>query len=136
VKLLGRQEAAAKFRYWPTKHLNFTAPMRRTFDHGYPDSAFKDRVHPPVNCPRYNPAMNYTRRLFLIRSVALAATVYAAPRFKKNPFSLGVMSGDPSPDGFVLWTRLAPDPLQAVAWMPRRWTWTGSSPKTRAYAAW
>ena len=55
--------------------------------------------------------MNLTRRLFLIRSVALAATVYAAPRFKKNPFSLGVMSGDPSPDGFVLWTRLAPDPL-------------------------
>ena len=55
--------------------------------------------------------MNLTRRLFLVRSVALAATVYAAPRFKKNPFSLGVMSGDPSPDGFVLWTRLAPDPL-------------------------
>src|SRR5258705_6169449 len=55
--------------------------------------------------------MNLTRRLFLIRSVALAATVYAAPRFKKYPFSLGVMSGDPSPDVFVLWTRLAPDPL-------------------------
>src|SRR5437667_4853820 len=55
--------------------------------------------------------MNLTRRLFLVRSVALAATVYAAPRFKKNPFSLGVMSGDPAPDGFVLWTRLAPDPL-------------------------
>ena len=28
-----------------------------------------------------------------------------------NPFTLGVASGDPSPDGFVLWTRLAPDPL-------------------------
>ncbi|MEO3750742.1 alkaline phosphatase D family protein [Streptomyces sp. B6B3] len=28
-----------------------------------------------------------------------------------DPFSLGVASGDPSPDGFVLWTRLAPDPL-------------------------
>ena len=55
--------------------------------------------------------MNLTRRLFLARSAALAATAYAAPRFKKNPFSLGVMSGDPSPDGFVLWTRLAPDPL-------------------------
>ena len=23
-----------------------------------------------------------------------------------NPFSLGVAAGDPSPDGFVLWTRL------------------------------
>src|ERR1700704_6212946 len=27
------------------------------------------------------------------------------------PFSLGVASGAPWPDGFVLWTRLAPDPL-------------------------
>ena len=33
------------------------------------------------------------------------------PRFKTNPFTLGVASGDPSPGGFVLWTRLAPDPL-------------------------
>src|ERR1041384_165227 len=57
------------------------------------------------------PRMHLTRRLFLVRSAALAATAYAAPRFKKDPFSLGVMSGDPSPDGFVLWTRLAPDPL-------------------------
>lgn len=30
----------------------------------------------------------------------------------RNPFTLGVASGDPSPDGVVLWTRLAPDPLQ------------------------
>ena len=29
------------------------------------------------------------------------------------PFTLGVASGDPAPDGFVLWTRLAPDPLAA-----------------------
>src|ERR1700720_2443567 len=28
-----------------------------------------------------------------------------------NPFSLGVASGSPRPDGFVLWTRLAPEPL-------------------------
>ncbi len=28
-----------------------------------------------------------------------------------TPFTLGVASGDPAPDGFVLWTRLAPDPL-------------------------
>ena len=27
------------------------------------------------------------------------------------PFTLGVASGDPWPDGFVIWTRLAPDPL-------------------------
>ena len=28
-----------------------------------------------------------------------------------SPFSLGVASGEPEPDGFVLWTRLATDPL-------------------------
>ncbi|WP_233199047.1 MULTISPECIES: alkaline phosphatase D family protein [Pirellulaceae] len=31
--------------------------------------------------------------------------------FDKDPFTLGVASGDPQPDGFVLWTRLAPEPL-------------------------
>jgi len=30
-----------------------------------------------------------------------------------DPFSLGVASGAPRPDGFVLWTRLAPDPLSS-----------------------
>jgi alkaline phosphatase D len=33
------------------------------------------------------------------------------PRFGAYPFSLGVNSGDPTPSGMVLWTRLAPDPL-------------------------
>ena len=32
------------------------------------------------------------------------------PRFSKNPFSLGVASGYPTPVGMVLWTRLAPVP--------------------------
>jgi alkaline phosphatase D len=35
-----------------------------------------------------------------------------------NPFSLGVAAGEPSPDGFVLWTRLAPDPLSRDPAMP------------------
>ncbi|WP_066364866.1 alkaline phosphatase D family protein [Herbidospora mongoliensis] len=29
----------------------------------------------------------------------------------KFPFTLGVASGEPAPDGVILWTRLAPDPL-------------------------
>lgn len=46
--------------------------------------------------------------------------------FADYPFQLGVASGDPSSDGFVLWTRLAPKPLEnggmepinvAVDWM-------------------
>jgi len=33
------------------------------------------------------------------------------PPHAGNPFTLGVASGDPLPDGVVLWTRLAPEPL-------------------------
>src|SRR5205809_2784288 len=62
--------------------------------------------------------MDISRRLFLVRAAALASTVYAAPSFKKYSFSRGVMSGDPSPDGFVLWTRLAPDPLNGGGMPP------------------
>jgi alkaline phosphatase D len=40
---------------------------------------------------------------------ALLAQVAAA----KDPFTLGVASGSPTPDGMVLWTRLAPEPLAA-----------------------
>lgn len=40
----------------------------------------------------------------------------------KDPFTLGVASGDPRSDGFVLWTRLAPKPLadDGHAGMPAR----------------
>jgi alkaline phosphatase D len=40
-----------------------------------------------------------------------ATRVLAQPAFSKYPFTLGVASGDPAPDGAVLWTRLAPEPL-------------------------
>ncbi|MDF3074509.1 MAG: alkaline phosphatase [Alphaproteobacteria bacterium] len=35
----------------------------------------------------------------------------AGPNFTANPFSLGIASGCPTQEGCVLWTRLAPDPL-------------------------
>jgi alkaline phosphatase D len=35
----------------------------------------------------------------------------ASPRRLTDPFTLGIASGDPTPDGVVLWTRLAPKPL-------------------------
>ena len=38
-------------------------------------------------------------------------SVDAAPEFSSYPFTLGVASGDPLSDSVVLWTRLAPDPL-------------------------
>ena len=54
----------------------------------------------------------------LSRLAALAAVVpngwrvTGRPRFADDPFQLGVASGDPTPDGGVLWTRLAPRPLE------------------------
>ena len=44
---------------------------------------------------------------------AATLRVQAQPRFAADPFSLGVASGYPRPDGFVLWTRLAPLPQAA-----------------------
>lgn len=41
------------------------------------------------------------------------ALAQAVQRFVGYPFTLGVASGYPRPDGFTLWTRLAPAPLQA-----------------------
>jgi alkaline phosphatase D len=35
----------------------------------------------------------------------------AQVRFASPPFQLGVASGDPAADGFVIWTRLAPEPF-------------------------
>ena len=63
-----------------------------------------------------NPQVYTSRREFLARAATLSAALFtprllAQPRFTQNPFSLGVASGYPQPDGIVLWTRLAPDPL-------------------------
>ena len=47
------------------------------------------------------------------------------PNLPDGLFSLGVASGDPVPDGVVLWTRLAPDPLNGGGMpavdVPVRW---------------
>jgi alkaline phosphatase D len=61
------------------------------------------------------------RRAFLndlARTAALCAVVPNdwrvtwRPRFAEDPFQLGVASGDPLPNGAVIWTRLAPRPLE------------------------
>jgi alkaline phosphatase D len=63
-----------------------------------------------------------SRRLFLGYAAALAAVPMAGARvegrvvrrraFAGDPFALGVASGDPTNRGVVLWTRLAPEPLE------------------------
>jgi alkaline phosphatase D len=69
------------------------------------------------------------RRRFLAAGGAAAAVLVAdrlagawpAPAQRGGyPFTLGVASGDPAPDGVVLWTRLAPQPLLADGGMPTK----------------
>jgi alkaline phosphatase D len=72
-----------------------------------------------------------TRRHFVAGAAASALAAPAILRaqsggFTAFPFSLGVAAGDPAPDGFVIWTRLAPDPLEphggmAMAPVPVTW---------------
>ena len=48
----------------------------------------------------------------LLVGAAAGSQRFPAPRWVGSyPFALGVASGDPTHDGVVLWTRLAPDPL-------------------------
>jgi alkaline phosphatase D len=48
---------------------------------------------------------------FALSGEARRGRAQARLRFSDHPFKLGIASGDPQPDGFVLWTRLAPDPI-------------------------
>jgi alkaline phosphatase D len=80
------------------------------------------------------PLFSSHRRNFLLGSVAMAGAAVIRPvanwpvagwaksdtvYFADDPFSLGLASGDPWPDSVVLWTRLAPDPLNGGG-MPDR----------------
>ncbi|MEU1586491.1 alkaline phosphatase D family protein [Micromonospora sp. NPDC005710] len=58
-----------------------------------------------------------SRRIFVLGGLVTAG-VALTPRQNAHaavpyPFKLGVASGDPAPDSVVLWTRLAPSPLNA-----------------------
>jgi alkaline phosphatase D len=63
-----------------------------------------------------------SRRLFLAYAASLSALPWVGQRataakrgarFSAEPFSAGVASGDPAENGVVLWTRLAPRPLES-----------------------
>ena len=70
----------------------------------------------------YNQATAHLSRRKLLRLIGTLGAAGCLPtlsscaqlngmRFDRYPFRLGVASGDPSEDGVVLWTRLAPEPL-------------------------
>ena len=69
-----------------------------------------------------------SRRSFLAGSASFAAAALLSNRalgaltreavLPGYPFTLGVASGDPLPDGVVLWTRLAPRPRETGGGMP------------------
>lgn len=79
-------------------------------------------------CGIFDGAASMTsRRKFLGTTLALAGVGLVSSRgarpaedirFGKNPFTLGVASGYPTPDGMVLWTRLALTPLAPGGGMP------------------
>lgn len=65
----------------------------------------------------------FSRRQLL--TVATTAPLIGAPALLKAqswfagyPFALGVTSGDPAADGFVIWTKLAPKPFEPHGGMP------------------
>jgi len=75
------------------------------------------------------PPSPIARRQFLTGTAATAGLLVAAvvprawaapPARLDDPFTLGVASGDPTPTGVVLWTRLAPHPLEPDGGMPGR----------------
>lgn len=67
-----------------------------------------------------------SRRLLLaglgggFAAASLGREALAQAAFDESPFQLGVTAGDPLPDGFVIWTRLAPRPLEPGYGMPRQ----------------
>lgn len=75
-----------------------------------------------MTTPYYHLLARLSRRQLLNAAGALGVTAimvptfsarsWAKPRFQDYPFKLGIASGDPAPDGVVLWTRLAPEPLK------------------------
>ncbi len=84
-----------------------------------------ERIFDVLDLSKLQDAIRYeggiSRRLFLAYSASLSAIPLLGrqsaskthkPNLATDPFGVGIATGDPTPDGVVLWTRLAPQPLQ------------------------
>ena len=49
---------------------------------------------------------------------SICRSAWGAAAFSSDPFTLGVASGDPAPNGFVIWTKIAHKPLERGGGMP------------------
>jgi alkaline phosphatase D len=65
-----------------------------------------------------NQPMNRRQALTAIAGGAFAVRTGVTAQLNDDPFTLGVASGDPLPDGVVLWTRLALKPLEGGGMRP------------------
>ncbi|MEM1050624.1 MAG: alkaline phosphatase D family protein [Pseudomonadota bacterium] len=67
---------------------------------------------------RRNALMSFGGSAVAGLSLLSCSRALALPVFREYPFQLGIASGEPEPDGFVIWTRLAPSPLEPGYGMP------------------
>ncbi|WP_374928253.1 alkaline phosphatase D family protein [Kytococcus sedentarius] len=90
----------------PTKSLPHTTSGALPVDSSWPEQPTASRTAPGASP---------SRRLVLATGAAtlgaLALATGQATAGDAYPFTLGVASGDPTPDGVVLWTRLATNPV-------------------------
>src|SRR5918992_182553 len=76
-------------------------------------------LHPPLSTIAGRHSLAGTAGTAGLLVTAAVPGAWAAPsRRLDDPFTLGVASGDPTPTGVVLWTRLAPRPLEPDGGMP------------------
>ncbi|GGQ97511.1 alkaline phosphatase D family protein [Streptomyces flaveolus] len=88
-------------------------------------SSLAEHAYSPHDAVMGAAARHLGRRRFLTVTAAAAALAFSTnlpargavaarertARITKDPFTLGVASGDPLPDSVLLWTRLAPEPF-------------------------
>ena len=77
--------------------------------------------------------MAYASALGSIPLLGRSSWAVTSPSFSSDPFTLGVASGDPDHQSLVLWTRLAPDPLDPNGGMkaePVQVTWELATDET------
>lgn len=84
-----------------------------------------DLDNPPAPDPTAHSRRKFMQRTGGVSLAAMvgfssgaAAQINDDEEFETNPYSLGVASGDPLPNSVIIWTRLAPSPLESGGGMP------------------